>query len=333
MKIGLISTAYAIPTPPTDFGGMERINWWLATELVKRGHELTLFGCEGSHLEGAKEVVILPGGGEVHPREGGPYPPYFDFMTNWMSQQSEALEVWHDSSHHHELARRLDSLPSVSTVHNPNPPESKNSIYLSNFHRHHLGQGHAPFVMNGAPEGEYLYGGQKEDYVLFMGAFGHHKGFDIAIEFSRYYQIPMKIAGFPMGADEQRILQENMEHPNIEYLGVIGGIQKLEVLAKAKACLMPFRWPEPGCILAVECMASGTPIIGSSNGVLPEYIVDGQTGFITHGRAEDLYSAFLRLDEISPEACYQRFYDHFRIQRVAQQYEEQYRRAIAGERW
>src|SRR5574337_372570 len=331
MKIGFISTAYVIPTPPIDFGGMERINHWIASQLVKEGHDVTLFGCKGSQLFGGS-VVELPGGGEVTPAEGGDYPPFFDFMKNWIVEH-EPMDIFHDSTHHHEFSRRIPDIPSVSTIHNPNHPESHNSIFISNFHRNYLGYPSSPFVMNGAPENEYWYEEEKEDYVLFMGALGLHKGFDRAVRFSVDYQIPLKIAGFPMGDQERSILDSAVTYPWIEYLGTIGGPEKLRVLSKAKAVLMPFRWPEPGCILAVECMASGTPILGSTAGVLPEYIVHGETGFLGCSQPEEIFEYYKKLDNISSEKCFLRFKNHFSIERVTSQYLSLYNMAIDGQRW
>ena len=333
MKIGLISTAYAIPTPPKDFGGMERINSWIGQELVKRGHDVTLFGCHGSYLVGAREVVILPGGGEVEPREGGPYPPYFDFMCDWMVKQTHALDVFHDSTHHHEFARRLPALPSISTVHNPNSPESGNSVFISDSHRHHLGFHNHPYVMNGCPDTEYKFNPQGKDYVIFMGAFGMHKGFDLAVKFALENDVNLKLAGFPMGEEESRWLEIAKEHPRMEFLGVLGGKQKEEALSNAKAILLPFRWPEPGCIIAVEAMACGVPIIASRAGVLPEYVVDGETGFLTDGSTAEMWNAYQKIDTIDRAACRQRFMDRFTIERVVDEYEQLYVRAANGEKW
>jgi len=334
MKIGLISTAYSIPTPPNTFGGMERINYWLACELVRRGHDVTLFGCKGSKLEGGT-VVELPGGGEVwplDPNEPQEYPPFFDFMLRWI-QDNPPMDVFHDSSHHHEFTRRLADICSVSTIHNPNPPESHNSIFISNFHRNHLGQPLSPYVMNGCPTDEFEYSFEKENYVVFMGALGLHKGFDRVVKFAVEYEVPLKLAGHPMGEQEIQILETAKTYPWIEYLGVIGGQEKNDVLRRAAAVLAPFKWPEPGCIIAVEAMACGTPIIASSAGVLPEYVVDGQTGFITGGDPQSLWRAFNSLDKIRPVDCRQRFLENFTIERVANEYEVLYRRAFLGDDW
>lgn len=331
MKIGLISTAYIIPTPPVDFGGMERINFWIGEELVARGHDVVLFGCKGSALDGA-HVVELPGGGEVHPAEGGPYPPFFDFMKDWVFNH-EPLDVFHDSTHHHEFSRRISGVNTLATIHNPNPIESRNSVFISDSHRRHLGYHDSPYVMNGAPLGEYPFETGKEDYVLFMGALGKHKGFDIAVRFAVDYHIPLKIAGFPMGDEENQILQTAITYPWIDFVGVVGEPNKSELLSKASAVIMPFRWVEPGCILAVEAMACGTPIIASNSGVLPEYVEDGKTGYLGCSDPENIYEAYKKLENIDPQICYRRFIDKFSIGRVVDEYEKLYERAASGEIW
>ena len=331
MKIGIISTAYAVPTPPATYGGMERVNFWLAQELVRQKHQVVLFGCKGSKLPGA-HVVELPGGGEVTPREGGDYPPYFEFMKEWVFNH-EPLDIFHDSTHHHEFARRMQGLKSVSTVHNPNWPESNNSIFISNFHRIHIGFPEAPYVMNGCPIDAYPFVKEKQNYTLFMGALGFHKGFDRAIRFAVDYKVPLKIAGHPFGSEEAAVLDKASTYPWIEFLGDIGGDFKNKVLSEAAAILMPFRWPEPGCVIAVEAMACGTPILASHAGVLPEYVDSGTTGFTGCAEPEEIWMAYNQLDQIRPEACYERYLKYFRVERMAQQYLELYQRAIDGEVW
>jgi len=332
MKIGLISTAYAIPTPPTEYGGMERLNHALAVELVKQGVDLTLFGCKGSYLNGGT-VVELPGGGECVPREGGDYPPFFQFMLDWMQQQSESFDVWHDAGHHHEFARRMESLPHLCTIYNPNSPESTNNVFISDFHRIHMGFPKDPFVRSFCNQGEFIPDDKKEDYALFIGALGQHKGFDRAVKFSIQYQIPLKIAGHPTGQPEIEALEEGRKHPWIEYLGSVGGEQKVKLFSKAKAILTPFRWPEPGAVVGPEAMASGTPIISSRAGVMPEYVNDGVTGFLCDGSPEEMKTAWDKIDTISPDACYQRYLQHFTTERAANEYLGLYDRVIAGDKW
>jgi glycosyltransferase involved in cell wall biosynthesis len=166
-----------------------------------------------------------------------------------------------------------------------------------------------------------------------MGALGMHKGFDRAVKFSVDYEIPLHIAGHPMGEAEAEILEKAKTYPWIQYLGVIGGEEKNSELAKAAAVLMPFRWPEPGCILAVEAMACGTPIIASGAGVLPEYVVDGITGFLNREDPPAILDAYNRLSEINPSDCYSRFVDHFLISRVSNEYQMCYSKVMNGESW
>lgn len=59
MRVALVSTVSA-PVRPDSSGSVEAWTWLLARELHQLGHEVTVFGCQGSVADG-KVVATLPG--------------------------------------------------------------------------------------------------------------------------------------------------------------------------------------------------------------------------------------------------------------------------------
>ena len=70
-------------------------------------------------------------------------------------------------------------------------------------------------------------------------------------------------------------------HPGlIEYVGEVDEHEKDALLGGAYAYLFPIDWPEPFGLTMAEAMATGTPVVASRAGVVPEVVEDGVTGFV-----------------------------------------------------
>ena len=124
-------------------------------------------------------------------------------------------------------------------------------------------------------------------YLAYLGRLNYDKGVDLAVEISRRTGVPLKIAGVIRPHEpEARILFEEKVRPflgdQIEFIGPIDDSQKSDFLGNALALLMPNRWREPFGITMAESLASGTPVIGTSVGSIPEVIDDMKTGFVCH---------------------------------------------------
>ena len=75
----------------------------------------------------------------------------------------------------------------------------------------------------------------------------------------------------------------------MQRLGYVDGDFKLDLLARAPIMFHAVNWHEPGSIVVLESLASGTPVLCTPNGSLPEFVAHGETGWIveTYAQARD----------------------------------------------
>ena len=326
MNIGVISSD-VIPTPPVEYGGIEREAFWLCEALAELGHRVTLFGKDGSRC---------PPGGEVCTIEGSE-PEFVPLFRDRMF----SLDGVVDMSHNKCIPREFpDFHPIICTYQVMTVSYPRNAVCISQGQRRHLrgalpaGED-TPVIYYGVDAGAYqLYEGPREDYLLYMGSVLAEKQVHVAIDVAESAGLPIKICG-PAWQPEY---YDNAIAPRlgegVEYLGSVGGIEKLDLIQKARALLHPvgaLGWVEAGAIIVLETLHCGTPVICSDNGCLPEYIVQGVNGYICHTVRE--YVEAVRLcEDLDPQKC-RRSVRHFRKERMAREYEQLLRDMLAGKRW
>jgi glycosyltransferase involved in cell wall biosynthesis len=88
-------------------------------------------------------------------------------------------------------------------------------------------------------------------------------------------------------------------------------------------------WPEPFGLVAIESMATGTPVIARRAGALTETIEHGRTGFLV----DDMGEARLAVEEATglDRAEVRRIaVERFSVERMVDEYEAVYRRLAAA---
>jgi hypothetical protein len=93
---------------------------------------------------------------------------------------------------------------------------------------------------------------------------------------------------------------------------------------------MPGSWPEPFGLVAIEALATGTPVIARRIGALPEIIRDGIDGFF----GDDVTAMAFNVDRVAQldrEAIRTSVLDRFSATRMADGYEAVYRQVLDGE--
>ncbi|WP_162549286.1 glycosyltransferase [Halorhodospira halochloris] len=314
--------AKAVPGAPCD-GGMPRSIEWLATAQSKLGYRV---------------VVVAQGG---HATETFEHYRLDRLCGTPLKEAIEASASGQTIIHFHATDPETDratgedldclGVPFVVTVrgnHRTGALPLANRVYLSANHatRH----GHSVFVYNGLPVDEYPLGPGKGGYALFLGKVSRRKkGADLAIRVARRGQ-PVVLAG-----------GWHLKYPatwlpfvrSLKVAGTVGGERKLHLLQHADALLFPIKWDEPFGLVLIESLAVGTPVVATQRGSVAELVEDGISGIISEPEPEALEQAIHKAQTLDRGACRQRVIDHFRIERVAQDYDELYRHALAGERW
>jgi glycosyltransferase involved in cell wall biosynthesis len=287
--------------PVARYGGAERIVVWLCEALVAMGHEVTLLAAPGSRVPG---VRVIP----VAPRESRS--PDFD--------PRPLLPTGVDILHYHMPVARAPTLPWVWTLHgNMGPDERAGPRTIAVSEDHARRHGITRFVHNGVRLDEFRYATDKQDYDLFIGRMHSAKGWQVAIAAARRCRVRLVLAGGWRPVFSRYV----------RFVGRVGGARKRELLAGARCLWMPVQWDEPFGLTAIEALASGTPVLGTPRGALPEIVTPEAGGLAT--TLDELVALRQRLGEWSPAAARARAERYFSHERMARDYLRMYEHLLA----
>ena len=328
--------------PPPGYGGTERVVACLTDELVKEGHEVTLFA-SGDSTTSARLVACAPRALRLD-----------DAVIDQLAHQIVQLEAvaaaadqfdiihWHVDYFHFPMSRRL-GVPNVTTLHGRLDIADLQPVYdeftempvvsISNDQRSPLPQANwVGTVYHGMPLDELLPHPEPGDYLAFLGRISPEKRADRAIEVARRAGMPLRIAAKVDEADREyfeREIEPLLEADHVDFIGEIGPREKNEFLGHARALLFPIDWNEPFGLAMIEAMACATPVIAYRSGSVPEVIDEGVTGFVVDD-IESATDAVRRLDRIDRAGVRAAFERRFDVARMAHDYVEVYERLIAG---
>ncbi len=286
--------------PVDGYGGTERVVVWLARGLAELGHTVTVLAPAGSRVPEARVIGLPPrqlGDPELDPRP--------------------LLPAGIDVVHAHRPLRPRDGLPLLWTMHGiptggAYPP---NLVALSADHARRTGA--AAFVYNGLDPDEYRFEAGKGDFDLFLGRLHSAKGWQWAVEGARQAGRQLTVAG-----GWRPTLRRGLR-----MVGEVSGARKRDLLAEAACLWMPAQWDEPFGLTLIEALVSGTPVLGTRRGALPE-IVTPAVGALGD-TLEQLVALRPTLARIDPEACRRLVLERFTHRRMAEDYVAVYRR-VAG---
>lgn len=156
-------------------------------------------------------------------------------------------------------------------------------------------------VPNGIRVEDYEASLRKDSFVLSLGRICPEKGYHLALDAARLANVPMMLAGlvFPYEAHDRYFLTEIV--PRLDerrrFIGPVGVAQKKRILASARCLLIPSTAEETSSLVAMEALASQTPVIAHRVGTLPELLEDHVTGYLVDS-VEDMAGAILRADAL-----------------------------------
>jgi glycosyltransferase involved in cell wall biosynthesis len=348
MRIAQVAPPFE-SVPPARYGGTERVVSTLTEELVRLGHDVTLFA-SGDSKTSARLVPVVDGAlWHADP----PFRDLVAFSAATLGKLTRELNNF-DVVHNHldYLAyplSRLAPCPVVTTLHGRLDLPELAHVYgefpdvplvsISNAQRRPASWANwVETIYHGIPLEEFTFNPRPGRYLAFLGRISPEKGLDTAIRVARRAGMPLRIgARKPLRLKGDPNIEADWRHYNEEVkpllqrgharlIGEVAGADKDRFLRNAAALLFPIRWPEPFGLVMAEALACGTPVIALREGSVPEVIEDGVTGFICSDEAE-MVAAVGRLDEVDRARCRAEAERRFSPTAMALAYERLYERA------
>ncbi len=328
--------------PPPAYGGIELVVALLTDELVRRGHEVTLFA-SGDSISLAKLKSVHPQALRLDSsvKECGIYEM---LQLSRVYEQASEFDIIHSHMGCAALPyANLVKTPTVHTLHGIFTPDNEKMfsharrqpyVSISNSQREpRLNLNCVATVYNGIDLNTYEFYPEPQDppYLAFLGRISPEKGTHLAIEIAKRSGWHLKMAGKVDVVDVQYFEQEIKPHidgKQIEYLGEASHSQKNALMGGAVATLFPITWREPFGLVMVESMAAGTPVIAMELGSTSEVIAHGKTGFLVHS-VEEFVETIARVDQLDRQACREHVLNNFSVQRMADGYEAVYQQILA----
>jgi glycosyltransferase involved in cell wall biosynthesis len=330
MRIAQISPLIE-SVPPKLYGGTERIVSYLTEELVRQGHEVTLFASGDSETT-AELVPCVPEALRLAKVDN--WLPYSVMQLEKIRRRAGDFDIahFHADFLHFPLARSLGT-PAVTTLHGRLDLPFYRSLLkdfadipvvsISDDQRRLLDARWIATVLHGLPPELYSFSAAGAGgYLAFLGRISPEKRADRAIEIAKRAGVHLKIAAKVDKVDEtyfNETIRPLLKGPGVEYIGEINDSEKQAFLGGASALLFPIDWPEPFGLVQIEAMACGTPVIAWCRGSVSEVIEQGVSGFMVEG-IDEAVDAVHNIGSLSRESVRKRFDERFTIERVAHDY-------------
>ena len=328
--------------PPPAYGGIELVVGLLTDELVRRGHEVTLFASGDSislaKLESVHHQALRL---DSNVREYGIYEM---LQMSRVYEQASEFDIIH--SHMGCVALPYGNLvktPTVHTLHGIFTPDNEKMftharrqpyVSISDAQREpRLNLNCVATVYNGIDLSTYDFYPEPQDppYLAFLGRISPEKGTHLAIEIAKRSGWRLKMAGKVDVVDvdyyEQQI-KPHIDGKQIEYLGETDHEQKSALIGGAVATLFPITWREPFGLVMIESMAAGTPVIAMALGSTTEVIAHGKTGFLCNN-VDEFVEAIDQVAQLNRNDCRDHVSKHFSVQKMTAGYEAVYQQVLA----
>lgn len=346
LKIAQIAPLW-FSIPPEKYGGIERIVSYLTEELVKRGHDVTLFASGDSKTK-AKLVSVVPKS-LIKSRYNWQDPFWNLENLSTAFKRAKDFDIIHSHLDVWTLPfQNLTKVPVLHTFHNQLYKASvirdgeKKPSRLEIFEKHKK-ETLAVFisksekeksavkfpkswvVYNGIDVSQFKFNPRPEDHFIWIARIDPFKGIENAIVAAEKAGVKLLLAGRldPYREDYFKTKIKPHLSQKIKYLGELSSKELSDFYGKAKALLYPIEWEEPFGLVMVEAMACGTPVIAFDRGSAKEVVKDGKTGFVVKN-IEEMVKKIKKIDAIKREDCRKWVEEKFTYQRMVSDYEKIY---------
>lgn len=288
--------------PAVDYGGVERVIWWLGKFLKRSGHKISYLVAPGSECSFAQVLKYDP---SVALNQQ--IPDSVDFV-HMCFQTKEQLKKPYLMMHQYN--EHFSDEFDINTVFVSQNQAARNKSQC--------------YVHNGIDPDEYgpVEFSNPRKYLLFVGwASRPEKNLRDCLHIARKTGNVLAVLG---GRDKWF-----KRRPWVKYQGFIGGEAKNEFFRQGKALLFPVRWEEPCAVALFESFYFGCPVFGSRYGCLPELIND-ELGFLSNSRFELAEAVKNRLPQYNPKRIHEYACEHLSAKRMTENYLRLYEKVLSG---
>jgi glycosyltransferase involved in cell wall biosynthesis len=339
MRIAQVAPLYE-SVPPHGYGGTERVVSYLTEELVRQGHEVTLFASGDSKT---RARLIAPCAKSLR-LDGNCIDPLANhiLMLEMVLRETRRFDLihFHIDYLHFPVSRR-NGWPNLTTLHGRLDIPELAPLYreyceiplasISNAQRRPVPWANwRGTVHHGLPLDLHSFRETPDNYLAFLGRISPEKRVDRAVEIARQVGMTLKVAAKIDRADRdyfEKEIRPVFDDPQVEFVGEVGGRDKDEFLGRARALLFPIDWPEPFGLVMIEALACGTPIIAWSRGSVPEVVDHGVTGFLVNSM-NDAVRAVENVPLLSRRRCRGVFEERFSVERMTRDYVALYEKLL-----
>ncbi len=341
MRIGMVAPIWE-RVPPEKYGGIELVVYLLVEELVRRGHQVTLFA-SGDSITSA-ELVSVYDKAQRH-LIGNPVPDLNHVSTAFL--RADDFEIIHNHAGYSGVTlANFVKTPVLTTLHGifteiniPFFKRFKDAVYynsISDEQRKGLPElNYIGTVYNAIDISSYQYSAEKKDFFLWLSRVSPLKGTHLAVEIAKKAKINLIMAGKIDPGNDMEYYEEKVkpyiDGEQIKFLGEVSEEEKRRLMKEARAFIFPITWPEPFGLVMIEAMACGTPVIATYLGAVPEVVVDGKTGFIVN-HPEEIVEKIKQISAINPADCRKHVEENYSVERMTSDYENLYQKILSIER-
>lgn len=331
--------------PPQGYGGTERVIFALTEELVKRGHQVTLFA-SGDSQTSARLVSIFPKSLR-EARMEDVYGANILSMLNigYAYQKQSEFDIIHDHNGYLSLpTANIATTPVVMTLHGDLGVNEKRIFEnLTNPYLVTISKAQSELapdlnymgnVYNGLNMKNYPFSDKDEEYLLFVGRISREKGVHLAIEVAQYLDLPLIIAAklnsISDAPHDVQYFHEYVEpklSSQVRWIGEVNDVSRNNLMSHARCLLHPITWREPFGLTLIEAMACGCPVVAFNLGSIPEIIINHKTGFIVED-VEGMIGAVANIKKINRAECRKYVLEKFTVDKMTDGYEAIYQKIL-----
>ena len=282
--------------PVKKYGGTQRVAVNLMNAQAKMGHKVYLLSLKGTNLPSINVTIIRKA---------------TENFEDYVPKSIDVIQLY-------STPRKIPRRPYLVRIGGNGKPGEKflpNTVFLSRNHAIRHGSTH--YIYSGIDLDNFIYREKKEDYFVFLSKVSWKvKNVNLALRLAKAMGFRLIVAG------EWRLSLKR----NIKFVGEVDDREKAELLAGAKALIFPTNWEEPFGLVTIEALVSGTPVITTNKGAMPE-VVTSDVGFRCDS-FEEFKEAINRIDEISPAKCRERVEKNFTAEIMTEKYIKAYEKII-----